>query len=62
MYLLKRLRTYDAVNQVQSVAWPTGKIVTWVYDAIGQRSTRDISTGTVTYTYDAQGNLEFWLR
>ncbi|QDV52197.1 RHS repeat domain-containing protein [Gimesia fumaroli] len=50
-------RTYDAVDQVQSVAWPTGKIVTWVYDAIGQRSTRDISTGTVTYTYDAQGNL-----
>ena len=63
--------TYDATGQLTSVIQPGGRVATYTYDAVGNRTqttddgaptayaidnmNRYTSVGSVTYTYDADG-------
>ncbi len=51
--------TYDARNQLKTVAYSDGTTpgVTYNYDALGRRSSMVDGTGTSTWTYDSLGRL-----
>ncbi len=65
--------TVDALNRLTGVTYPNGDVVSYTYDAAGNRLTQTVngvprtytydaagqmtSDGTSTYTYDADGNL-----
>ena len=39
------------------LVWPTDDVLTWTYDAAGNRRTRVTEQGTTTYTFDANAQL-----
>ena len=49
--------TYDKINQLMGVQYPKGVDDTFTYDALSRRTSVTDSVGTVTYQYDAAGQL-----
>jgi RHS repeat-associated protein len=53
--------TYDELRRPRAVTYPAGKTLTYVYDAMGNRSTlTDPDGGVTTYSYDSRNALS-WL-
>ncbi|MEL4106276.1 RHS repeat-associated core domain-containing protein [Oscillospiraceae bacterium WX1] len=52
---------YDALNRLQSVTAPGGKVTTYTFDAAGNRAAQQVTDGSnntnTTYTYNAQNQL-----
>jgi RHS repeat-associated protein len=53
--------TFDELNRLETVTYPAGKTLTYVYDAMGNRSAlTDPDGGLTTYSFDSR-NLLSWL-
>ena len=55
---------YDAVDRVKYVQYPDGKVITYIYDNVGNRKTKIVTTGfpsfSITFDKDGRTDIGIW--